>query len=176
MQDRILNLRVLASLGLSLRKIQKNHRRASAGAQAEHFPVTMYRHGIASLKTLHGEGLQPYFKICSCNARSDLKNKSARFSVSTALLLNEVSEKKSRNLKRSFRNFLRNLLRNLPRNSPQFFCAFLAVEKFSPKISPDFAHRKFRISNWIPNQFHQKFHKHTSAGLAALILWVFPRQ
>ena len=35
--------------------------------------------------------------------------------LSTALLLNEVSEKKSRNLKRSFRNFLRNLLRNSPR-------------------------------------------------------------
>ena len=40
------------------------------------------------------------------------------------------------------------------------------VEKSSPKISPDFSHRKFQIEFQI--KFHQKIHKHTSAGLAAL--------
>ena len=57
--------------------------------------------------------------------------------LSTALLLNEVSEKKSRNSKLSFRTFPRNLLRNLPRNPLRNFPCFPAwqVEKSSPKIS-----------------------------------------
>ena len=54
-----------------------------------------------------------------------------------------------------------------PKFAPIFFVLCWQVEKSSPKISPDFSHRKFQISNRILNLIHQRFHKHTSAGLAA---------
>ena len=89
--------------------------------------------------------------------------------LSTVPLLNEVSQKKSRNLKRSFRNFLRNSLRNLPRNSPPNFSCFPGRLTSPPQkfhhIFP-IGNLKFQIGFQI--KCHQKFHKHTSAGLAAL--------
>ena len=72
--------------------------------------------------------------------------------LSTALLLNEVCEKKSRNLKRSFRNFPRNLLRNFPEILSEISRTFLAGRKVLPKISPDLSHPRFQISSRIPNQ------------------------
>ena len=88
-------------------------------------------------------------------------------SVST-LLLNEAFEKQ----KKTSRNLKRSSLRNLPRNSPQNFPGFPGRKKIPPP--PNFTRffpSRFQISNQIPNQIcTQKFHKHTSAGLAALIL------
>ena len=54
-----------------------------------------------------------------------------------------------------------------PKFSPKFLVLSWQVEKSSPKISPDLSHRRFQISNRIRSRIHRKFHKHTSAGLAA---------
>ena len=43
-------------------------------------------------------------------------------------------------------------LKFAPKFAPKFFVLSWQVEKSSPKISPDFSHRKFQISNRIPNQ------------------------
>ena len=54
-----------------------------------------------------------------------------------------------------------------PEIRPEMFRAFLAGRKVLPQNFTTFSHRRFQISNRIPNQISQKIHKHTSAGLAA---------
>ena len=85
-------------------------------------------------------------------------------------------KKNSPNLKRSFRNFPRNLLRNLPRNSLRHFPRFPGRSKSLTPNFTRFSTSEISISNRIPNQISPKNHKtHTSAGLAALIVWVLFR-
>ena len=84
---------------------------------------------------------------------------------STALLLNEVSNKSREIFETKFPKFA-------PKFAPKFFVLSWQVEKSSPKISPDFSNRE--ISNFKSNskaKFHQTFHKHTSAGLTALTIF-----
>ena len=71
--------------------------------------------------------------------------------VSIAFLLNEVSEKKVRTLKRSFRNLP-------PKFGPIFLVLSWQVEKSALKMSPDFSHQRFHNSQgeqtctelWLP--------------------------
>ena len=55
--------------------------------------------------------------------------------------------------------------RFVPKFAPKFFVLSWQVEKSSRQISPDLSHQKFLK---LQIKFQIKFHKHTSAGLAAL--------
>ena len=91
--------------------------------------------------------------------------------VSTALLLNEVSEKKSRNLNVVFEIFSEIFSEICPEVRPEMFRAFLAGRKVLPQNFTRFflfPSGNFKLQIEFQSKFHQKFHKHTSAGLATL--------
>ena len=54
-----------------------------------------------------------------------------------------------------------------PKFAPKFFGLSWLVEKSSPKISPDFSHQKFQMSNRIPNQISPKISQTHFCRLAA---------
>ena len=58
-----------------------------------------------------------------------------------------------------------------PKFSPKFLVRSWQVEKSSPQISPDSSHRRFRISNRIPNQILQKNSQTYSCRLGSLKSW-----
>ena len=75
---------------------------------------------------------------------------------STALLLNEVSEKSREIWNEVSESFSEIWSEICPEIRPEIFALSWQVEKSSPKISPDFSHRKFQNSNRIPNQISPK--------------------
>ena len=105
-------------------------------------------------------------RVDSQSCESSFGKSSDCYYVSTALLLNEVSEKR-----REIWNEI--LLRNLPRNSPRNFPCFPGMLKSPPpKFHQNFPIGDFKFQIEFQIKFHQKFHIHTSAGLAALSYYV----
>ena len=85
--------------------------------------------------------------------------------VSTALLLNEVSEK-GREIWNEVSETLPEICSEIcPEILSEISVLSWQVEKSSPKTSLDFPIRDFKFPNRIPNQIFLKYHKHTSAGL-----------
>ena len=76
--------------------------------------------------------------------------------LSTALLLNEVSEKSREISNKVSETFSEICFEICPEIHPDIFVLSWQVEQSSSKISPDFSHRKFQSSNRIPNQISPK--------------------
>ena len=76
--------------------------------------------------------------------------------VSTALLLNEVSEKVAKFETKSPKFDPKFAPKFAPKIAPKISVLPWQVEEASPQISPDFSHRRFQISNRIPNQISPK--------------------
>ena len=76
--------------------------------------------------------------------------------ISTTLLLNEVFEESREIWNEVSEIFSEICSKFAPKLTPKCFVLSWQVEKSSPKISPDFSHRKCQISNRNPNQISPK--------------------
>ena len=90
--------------------------------------------------------------------------------VITTLLLNEVSEKKIAKFETKFPKFSPKIA---PKFAPKFVPKFIVLswqveKKSSPKFHQIFPIGNFKFQIEFQIKFHQTFHKHTSAGWAAL--------
>ena len=94
-----------------------------------------------------------------------------RHCVSSALLLNEVSEKNCE-CETKFPQFSPKVAPKFaPKFSPKYSVLSWQVEKSSPQFHQLFPIGDFKFQIEFQIKYHQKLHKHTSAGLAALTLW-----